>query len=438
MAKNEIYNVLLLGSGGRESAIAWKLNQSPLMGEFFIAPGNAGTTAYGTNLPLKPTDFEAVYRAVVDNDIDLVVAGNEDPLVLGLREYLESHSEADGRRILVVGPGKEGAALEGSKDFAKHFMQKYGIPTARYFTVTSANIPEGDAFLDSLKAPYVLKADGLAAGKGVLIIDSLGEAKASLREMLGGKFGSASAKVVIEEFLSGIECSVFVLTDGKGGYIILPPAKDYKRVGEGDTGLNTGGMGAVCPPPFVDKDFMDKIEKRIIIPTLDGMREESIDYRGFIFLGLINCGGDPMVIEYNVRMGDPETEAVMPRIASDLMPALLGAARGDIDGIELATDPRTAVTVMAVSGGYPGTYPKGKLITGKLRPDSSVVFHAGTTTDSDGRTVTSGGRVLSVTSYGSDILDAAARSYESLKDIHFDGMYFRRDIGRDLAALEKK
>lgn len=437
MATNEKYNVLLLGSGGRESAIAWKLSQSPMMGKFFIAPGNAGTTAYGTNIALKPTDFEAVYRAVVDNDIDLVVAGNEDPLVLGLREYLESHAEADGRKIFIVGPGATGAALEGSKDFAKHFMQKYDIPTARYFTVTPANIEEGYAFLESLMAPYVLKADGLAAGKGVLIIDSIDEAKASLREMLGGKFGAASAKVVIEEFLSGIECSVFVLTDGKGGYIILPPAKDYKRIGEGDTGLNTGGMGAVCPPPFVDDVFMGKIEERIIKPTVRGLIEEGIDYRGFIFLGLIDCGGEPMVIEYNVRMGDPETEAVMPRIASDLMPALLGAARGNIDGIALATDPRISVTVMAVSGGYPGDYPKGKLISGNLRPENSVVFHAGTTTDAEGRTVTSGGRVLSVTSFGNSILDAAARSYASLQDIRFDGMYFRRDIGRDLAALAK-
>lgn len=438
MAKNETYNVLLLGSGGRESAIAWKLSQSPMMGKFFIAPGNAGTMVYGTNLPLKPTDFEAVYRAVVDNDIDLVVAGNEDPLVLGLREYLESHADADGRKILIVGPGAAGAALEGSKDFAKHFMQRYGIPTARYFTVTPANIAEGYDFLESLKPPYVLKADGLAAGKGVLIIDSLDEAKSALAEMLGGKFGAASAKVVIEEFLSGIECSVFVLTDGKGGYIILPPAKDYKRIGEGDTGLNTGGMGAVCPPPFVDRTFMDKIEKRIIIPTLDGLIKEGIDYRGFIFLGLINCGGEPLVIEYNVRMGDPETEAVMPRIASDLMPALLGTARGDISGCTLETDPRISVTVMAVSGGYPEKYQKGKLITGNLRPENSIAFHAGTATDAEGRTVTSGGRVLTMTSYGDSIPEAAARSYEALQDIHFDGMYFRRDIGRDVASLENE
>ena len=412
MSKEKL-NVLLLGSGGREAAIAWKLSQSPRMGQFFIAPGNAGTAAFGTNLPIKPTDFEAVYDAVVSNDIDLVVAGNEDPLVEGLREFLESRAMAEGRELLMVGPGKAGAALEGSKDFAKHFMAKYGIPTAKYLTVTPDNIAEGDAFLESLEAPYVLKADGLAAGKGVLIIDS-----------------------IIEQFLSGIECSVFVLTDGTGEYIVLPPAKDYKRIGEGDTGLNTGGMGAVCPPPFVDDEFMAKIDSRIIKPTLAGLAAEGIDYRGFIFLGLINCGGEPLVIEYNVRMGDPETEAVMPRIASDLLPVLEAAADARLKGMAIETDPRTSVTVMAVSGGYPGDYEKGKAISGNLAPAESIIFHAGTAAAADGTPVTAGGRVLTATSYGRNISEAAALSYKALEDVHFDGMYFRRDIGRDLLPYE--
>ncbi len=435
MSKEKL-NVLLLGSGGREAAIAWKLSQSPRMGKFFIAPGNAGTAAFGTNLPIKPTDFEAVYDAVVSNDIDLVVAGNEDPLVEGLREFLESSAKAEGRELLMVGPGKAGAALEGSKDFAKHFMAKYGIPTAKYLTVTPDNIAEGDAFLESLEAPYVLKADGLAAGKGVLIIDSIDEARESLRRMLAGQFGKASAKVVIEQFLSGIECSVFVLTDGTGEYIVLPPAKDYKRIGEGDTGLNTGGMGAVCPPPFVDDEFMAKIDSRIIKPTLAGLSAEGIDYRGFIFLGLINCGGEPLVIEYNVRMGDPETEAVMPRIASDLLPVLEAAADARLKGTAIETDPRTSVTVMAVSGGYPGDYEKGKAISGNLAPAESIIFHAGTAAAADGTPVTAGGRVLTATSYGRNISEAAALSYKALEGVHFDGMYFRRDIGRDLLPYE--
>lgn len=429
-------NVLLLGSGGRESALAWKLSQSPEMGKFYIAPGNAGTAAYGHNLALKPTDFEAVWEAVKAHNIDMVVAGNEDPLVGGLREALEAKAAADGRDILIVGPGAAGAALEGSKDFAKHFMQKYGIPTARYRTFTADTVAEGDAFLESLQPPYVLKADGLAAGKGVLIIDSLDQAKKSLREMLAGQFGKASAKVVIEEFLSGIECSVFVLTDGRGGYVVLPPAKDYKRVGEGDTGLNTGGMGSVCPPPFCTPGFMDKVDGRIIRPTLEGLRKEGIDYRGFIFLGLIRCGQDPYVIEYNVRMGDPETESVMPRIASDLLPVLAQAARGNLSTRELAADPRTAVAVMAVSGGYPEAYGKGKVITGNLAPEGSLVFHAGTAVDADGNVVTSGGRVLAAVSYGDSIIEAASRSYLALEDISFDGIYYRRDIGKDLLTAE--
>ena len=425
-------NVLLLGSGGREAAIAWKLSQSPRMGKFFIAPGNAGTGSFGTNLQLKPTDFDAVYDAVRAHDIDLVVVGNEDPLVEGLREALENKAAADGRELLIVGPGAAGAALEGSKDFAKHFMQKYDIPTARYCTFTAENVEEGDRFLESLQAPYVLKADGLAAGKGVLIIDNLDEAKKSLREMLAGQFGAASAKVVIEEFLSGIECSVFVLTDGKGGYLVLPPAKDYKRVGEGDTGLNTGGMGSVCPPPIADDAFMAKVDERIIRRTLDGLLKEGIDYRGFIFLGLIRCGDEPFLIEYNVRMGDPETESVMPRIASDLLPVLEEIGRGDLHTKHLDIDPRTAVAVMAVSGGYPEAYEKGKPISGNLSPEESIVFHAGTRTGADGTIETAGGRVLAAVSYGDGIEDAAARSYKALEGIRFDGMYYRRDIGKDL------
>lgn len=425
-------NVLLLGSGGREAAIAWKLSQSPLMGNFFIAPGNAGTGSFGTNLPIKPTDFDAVYAAVCEHNIDLVVAGNEDPLVLGLRESLEGKAQADGRELLIVGPGAAGAALEGSKDFAKHFMQKYGIPTARYNTFTADTVDAADRFLESLSAPYVLKADGLAAGKGVLIIDDLDQAKQSLREMLAGQFGAASAKVVIEEFLSGIECSVFVLTDGAGRYLVLPAAKDYKRVGEGDTGLNTGGMGSVCPPPIADDTFMAKVDERIIRPTLDGLIKEGIDYRGFIFLGLIRCGDEPMVIEYNVRMGDPETESVMPRIKSDLLPVLAELASGNLTTTALDIDPRTAVAVMAVSGGYPEAYEKGKTITGNLNPANSIVFHAGTRLGTDGTVETSGGRVLAAVSYGNGIEEAAAQSYKTLEDINFEGMYYRRDIGKDL------
>ncbi|MBD5174472.1 MAG: phosphoribosylamine--glycine ligase [Bacteroidales bacterium] len=423
-----MYKVLLLGSGGRECAISWKLSQSPLLEKLYIAPGNAGTSAYGTNIAVKPTDFPAVAKAVADLGIDLVIAGNEDPLVEGVREYLAQAAPG----VLVVGPGKVGAALEGSKDFAKHFMARYGIPTARYMTVNADNVAEGEAFLDTLAAPYVLKADGLAAGKGVLIISDLAEAKASLREMLGGKFGKASAKVVIEEFLSGIECSVFVLTDGTGQYRLLPPAKDYKRIGEGDTGLNTGGMGAVCPPPFCTDEFMAKVEERIVRPTLSGLKAEGIDYRGFIFLGLIDCGGEPMVIEYNVRMGDPETEAVMPRIASDLLPTLVALAKGNInEAAPLEIDPRACVTVMAVAGGYPEAYRKGDEITGNLQPAKSIVFHAGTTADAEGHILTAGGRVLTVSSLAPTIAEAAALSYEALADIHFADKYSRRDIAHE-------
>ena len=418
-------NVLLLGS--REAAIAWKLSQSPMLGKLFIAPGNAGTTACGTNIAIKPTDFDAVAKAVKEHDIDLVIAGNEDPLVKGLREALAVSCPG----VPMVGPGADGAALEGSKDFAKDFMGRHNIPTARHLTATKENIAEARDFLRSLKAPYVLKADGLAAGKGVLIIDNINEAISSLDEMLDGQFGAASAKVVIEEFLSGIECSVFVLTDGTGAYRILPVAKDYKRVGEGDTGLNTGGMGSVSPVPFADDEFMAKVEERIVRPTVDGLRAEGIDYRGFIFLGLIKVGNDPMVIEYNVRMGDPETEVVMPRIANDLLPALKAVAEGNLGDIAIEHDPRTAVAVMAVSGGYPGSYPKGKVIEGLDKVDG-IVFHAGTAADSDGRIVTAGGRVLATVAFGEDIPSAAAESYKMLEKITFEGKYNRRDIGRDL------
>ncbi len=420
--------ILLLGSGGREAAIAKKLSESPLCEALFIAPGNGGTMQYGANVAIKPTDFEAVAGFVESSAIDMLVVGNEDPLVAGIRDFFAEKNPG----LKIVGPGADGAALEGSKDFAKRFMARHGIPTARYRSFTAADIDEADSFLESLSAPYVLKADGLAAGKGVLIIDDLAQAKASLREMLGGMFGKSSATVVIEEFLSGIECSVFVLTDGHGGYRILPLAKDYKRIGEGDTGLNTGGMGAVSPVPFADEAFMQKVEERIIRPTVDGLINDGIDYRGFIFLGLINVGGDPMVIEYNVRMGDPETEVVMPRLSSDLVALLKATANGCLGDLAAEIDPRTAVTVMLVSGGYPGSYPKGKEITGCLNPEQSTIYHAGTAIDADGRLVTSGGRVMAVTSLGADIPDALAKSYAAADAIAFDGKYCRRDIGKDL------
>ena len=425
-------NILLLGSGGRESALAWKISQSPLATRLFIAPGNGGTGAYGTNVAISPVDFPAIAAFVKENAIDMIVVGNEDPLVKGIWDYFK-----DNDSVLVVGPSQAGAALEGSKDFAKAFMMRHSIPTARYHSFTADTLEDGSAFLESLNPPYVLKADGLAAGKGVLIIDSLDEAKASLKEMLGGMFGASSATVVIEEFLSGIECSVFVLTDGNGGYRVLPVAKDYKRIGEGDTGLNTGGMGAVSPVPFADETFMKKVTERIIEPTVKGLAAEGITYRGFIFLGLIKVDGEPMVIEYNVRMGDPETEAVMLRIDADLVELMKAAAEGNLGDRELRHDPRTAVTVMMVSGGYPGSYGKGYEITGLDGVKDSIVFHAGTKRDADGRVLTSGGRVLSVSSYGDSIADALARSYASIANIAFDHANFRRDIGRDLMALEK-
>lgn len=424
-------NIFLLGSGGRESALAWKMSQSPLVDNLYIAPGNGGTAQYGTNVALSPLDFDGIARFVADNAIDMIVPGNEDPLVAGIYDRF-----ADS--VLVAGPSKAGAALEGSKDFAKAFMSRHGIPTARYQSFTAETIEEGYRFLESLKAPYVLKADGLAAGKGVLIIDSLDEAKKALAEMLDGMFGKSSATVVIEEFLSGIECSVFVLTDGNDGYRVLPVAKDYKRIGEGDTGLNTGGMGAVSPVVFADDEFMRKVDSRIIRPTIDGLKEEGITYRGFIFLGLINVDGEPMVIEYNVRMGDPETEAVMLRIDSDLVELLKAAAEGNLGEMPLDINPRASVTVMLVSGGYPGSYPKGKAITIDGTVDESILFHAGTKVDDNGSLVTSGGRVISVSSMADTVAEALDKSYRSAAKVNFEGKNLRRDIGRDLLRLESE
>lgn len=422
-------NILVLGSGGREHTFAWKIKQSVKCDKLFVAPGNAGTAQIAENLPISVNDFEAIKKAVLSNDIQMVVVGPEDPLVLGIYDYFQQDEVL--KNISVIGPSKAAAQLEGSKEFAKEFMVRHGVPTAKYDSFTAETAEQGCEFLTSLQPPYVLKADGLAAGKGVLIIDNLVEAQTELRNMLlNAKFGRASNKVVIEEFLSGIELSCFVLTDGKS-YKILPTAKDYKRIGEGDTGLNTGGMGAISPVPFATDAFLQKIENKIVKPTIEGFAKDGLEYKGFVFIGLMKVGEEPYVIEYNVRMGDPETEVVLPRLKSDLVEIFEAIADGKLSEKTLETDERTATTVMMVSGGYPEDYEKGKVISGIDSVSDSIVFHAGTTLK-DGNVVTSGGRVLAVTSYGNDFKEALKKSYTSIEKIRFEKQYYRTDLGFDL------
>ena len=422
-------NILILGAGGREHTLAWKLKQSPKLDNLYVAPGNAGTAEIAKNIPIGVNDFESIKKAVLENEVNIVVVGPEDPLVNGVHDYFLSDAEL--KNIPVIGPQKAGAELEGSKEFAKEFMIRHNIPTAAYESFTADTLQEGFAFLETLQPPYVLKADGLAAGKGVVILDDINQAKEELKTMLvDAKFGDASATVVIEEFLAGIELSVFVLTDGSG-YKVLPTAKDYKRIGEGDAGLNTGGMGAISPVPFADEVLMDKIHQQIVKPTVEGLKKDNLPYKGFIFIGLIKVGDEPKVIEYNVRMGDPETEVVIPRIKNDLVEVFEAVANGTLDSIDLELDPRTASTVMLVSGGYPEAYEKGKEITGFESVEDSLVFHAGTNLK-EGKVVTSGGRVMAVTSFGVDFKEALATSYKNIEKIKFENMNYRKDIGFDL------